>query len=505
MTQGPFGRLKVARAAVNTAACPARDALDGAGMPTLAQSAAGGDDRRMVSSSERVSRWLLPATILGSSLGYIDSTVVNVALPAIQQGLDANLATVQWVVNGYLLTLAALILLGGSAGDRYGQRRIFLIGLATFAITSLVCGLAPTASWLIGARLLQGAAAALLTPASLALIGQGYEGSARGPALGIWAAAGAVTTALGPPLGGWLVDSGGWRTFFFINIPLAAVAFLMGLKLPARRSDRTPEPLDVAGAVLAVLWLGLFSYGLIALGEGRSTYGAMAVAVAVPALWAFIVTERRARAPMMPLSMFANRNFSAANALTVLLYASLSGSMFVLPFLLIQVHKYSTAAAGAAFLPFSAIMGIGSKWAGGLMSRIGPRLPLTLGPAIVAAGYVALAFSAGISDFWTGVLPGLCLMSVGMTLAVAPLTTTVFDSAPRDKGGAASGINNAAARAGALLAVAALGLAFGGAGAGELDSDLLQLAYRYVMFGAAVLAMSSAAVAAMVLRRTQER
>lgn len=457
----------------------------------------------MASTSSSAPRWLLPATILGSSLGYIDSTVVNVALPAIQRGLDANLATVQWVVNGYLLTLAAFILLGGSAGDRYGQRRIFLIGLAAFAITSLVCGLAPTAPWLIGARLLQGAAAALLTPASLALIGQGYEGSARGPALGIWAAAGAVTTALGPPLGGWLVDSGGWRSIFFINIPLAAIAFALGLKLPAPRSDRRSEPLDVAGAIYAVLALGLSAFGLIALGEGRSTSGIIAIAVAIPIFRAFIVTERRAHAPMMPLSMFANRNFSAANALTLLLYASLSGSMFVLPFLLIEVHGYSAAAAGAAFLPFSAIMGVGSKWAGGLMSRTGPKLPLTLGPGIVAAGCVVLAFSSGIANFWTGVLPGLCLMSIGMTLAVAPLTTTVFDSAPKDKGGAASGINNAAARAGALLAVAALGLAFGSSGAAALSPELLSAAYRYVMFGAAVLAALSALVAALAVGRLQ--
>ena len=445
-------------------------------------------------------RWLLPTTILGSSLGYIDSSVVNVALPAIERGLHANLATVQWVVNGYLLTLAAFILLGGSAADRYGQRHIFLIGLAGFAATSLLCGIAPTAEWLIFARLAQGATAALLMPASLALIGHGYQGAARGLALGTWAAAGAIVTALGPPLGGWLVDTVGWRAIFFINLPVALAAFALGLKLPADGGGKHSEPLDAWGAAWAVIGLGLFAYSLIALGEGSRVPGTVALAAALPVTWLFLRTERRAPAPMMPLSLFANRNFAGANALTVLLYASLSGALFLLPFQLITVHHYSTAAAGAAFLPFSAIMGAGSRWAGALVERIGARLPLIFGPAIVALGYLILAVSGGNPSYWVGALPGLLIVAVGMTLSVTPLTTTVFDSAPEDKSGAASGINNAAARAGALLAVAALGLAFGGSGPAALGPDSVSHAYLQVMLGATALATFSALAAALTIK-----
>jgi EmrB/QacA subfamily drug resistance transporter len=446
-------------------------------------------------------RWVLPATILGSSMSFIDGSVVNVALPAMQRSLETSFGTMQWVINGYMLTLASLILIGGSAGDRFGRRRMFMIGLVGFAAASLACGLAPSASWLIGARLAQGVAAALLTPASLAIIGATYSGEARGPAIGTWAAAGALTTALGPPLGGWLVDVVGWRSIFFINLPVAAVALLLATKLPADRGIEDSKPLDRSGALLAALSLGLLSYGLFALGEGARLMATIAIAASVPAAWLFIRTEARAEAPMMPLALFRNADFSGANALTVLLYAALGGALFLLPYLLIEVHGYSATAAGAAFLPFSAIMGLGSRWSGGLVERLGPRPLLIIGPSVTAIGYAVLGFSGEGASYWSSVLPGLVLVSIGMTISIAPLTTTVFDSAPQQMSGTASGINNAAARAGGLLAVAALGLAFGGSRAGGVEDGVLLRAYMLVMFAAAALAAFSALTAALTIKR----
>jgi EmrB/QacA subfamily drug resistance transporter len=443
---------------------------------------------------------VLPVTILGSSLSFIDGSVVNVALPAMQRGLGTGLASIQWVVNGYLLSLASLILLGGSLGDRLGRRKMFLVGLVGFAVASLACGLAPSAHWLIAARVIQGAAAALLMPASLAMISVAYTGEARGRAIGTWAAAGALTTALGPVIGGWLVDSIGWRSIFFVNLPIAAAALLLALKLPPDRGAQDVEPLDVRGTVLAVFSLALLSYGLVSVGEGQHARGAIALAAALPAIWLFIRTEAKSHAPMMPLSLFRDRTFAGANALTVLLYAALSGGLFVLPYLLIDVHHYSATAAGAAFLPFSVLMGIGSRWSGGLVERAGARLPLILGPLITAAGFMLLALTGSLSSYWSGFLPGLIVVSIGMTLSVAPLTTTVFDSAPGPKSGTASGINNAAARVGGLLAVAALGLAFGGPAADSMQAPQLARAYSLVMFCAAALAGLSALTAAMTIR-----
>ena len=445
-------------------------------------------------------RWVLPATILGSSLSFVDGSVVNVALPAIGRGLQADLAALQWVVNGYMLTFAALILLGGAAGDRFGRRRVFLLGLVGFAASSAACGLAPSATWLVALRLLQGAAAAFLVPASLAIIGSAYTGAARGPAIGTWAAAGALTTALGPMLGGWLVDAVHWRAIFFINLPIAAVALLLGLKLPLDRASAQAGGLDARGALLAMLALGLLSYGLIALGEGSHLVGAAAVAVAVPVIWVFLRAEARAPAPMMPLSLFGNRSFAGANALTVVLYAALSGSLFLLPFTLIEVHGYSAMAAGAAFLPFALIMGVGSRWSGGLLERFGARPPLVLGSAMTAGGYVLLAFSGDTPDYWSAFLPGLVVIGAGMTLCVAPLTTAVLNAAPTERSGIASGINNAAARAGGLLAVAALGLAFGGTSGAALEPAAVAAAWRVVMFTAAALAGCSALIAAATIR-----
>lgn len=449
--------------------------------------------------------WVLPTTILGSSVGFIDSSVVNVALPAMQRGLETDLGAMQWVINGYLLTLASLILLGGSASDRFGRRRIFMIGTAGFAAASLACGLALSATWLIVARLAQGAAAALLTPASLAIIGATYRGEARGRAIGTWAAAGALTTALGPALGGWLVDTIGWRAIFFINLPIAAAVLLLALKLPRDRGTGRDMPLDRLGGVLAVLTLGLLSYGLITIGEGARTLGILALTAALAAAWLFIRREAAASAPMMPLSLFRSRDFSGANILTIVLYAALGGALFLLPFLLIKVHGYSAMAAGAAFLPFSLIMGAGSRWSGGLVDRYGARLPLVVGPATTAVGFAVLAVSGSDPNYWSGFLPGLIVIGTGMTIAVAPLTTTVFNAAPDDKSGTASGINNAAARAGSLIAVAALGLAFDGTAPPDFGGNALARAYRLVMLAAAACAALSALIAALTIEARRDR
>jgi EmrB/QacA subfamily drug resistance transporter len=386
--------------------------------------------------------------------------------------------------------------LGGSAGDRFGRRRIFQLGLGGFAFASLLCALAPSAELLIAARLLQGIAAALLVPASLAIIGSSYSGAARGRAIGTWAGAAALTTALGPPLGGWLIDLTGWRAIFFVNVPVAILAWLLALKIQADDGSEAGRPLDWRGAGLAIVTLGLVGYGLIALGDGQRLSGLIALAAAVPSSWYFIRTEAQADAPMMPLSLFRNPAFAGTNGVTVLLYAALSGALFLLPFLLIETQGYSASAAGAAFLPFSVIMGLGSRSAGDLVERFGPRPPLIIGPSITASGFVLLGLSTGNGSYWLDVLPGLIAVGIGMTVTVAPLTTTVLDSAPKDKSGIASGINNAAARTGGLIAIASLGLAFGGTGMSSVEPATLPSAYRIVMLTAAGLAILSTLIAA---------
>lgn len=449
----------------------------------------------------RDTRWVLPATILGSSLGFIDGSVVNVALPAIQSDLDAGLATTQWVVNGYMLMLASLILLGGTVGDRFGQRRIFLAGLVGFTLASIACALAPTPVTLIAARVIQGIAAAFLIPASLALIGSAFTGEDRGKAIGTWAAAGAITTAFGPPLGGWLVDVIGWRAIFFINVPIAAAALVMGAKIASSPAHRTYRNFDIAGTTVMVVGLGLLSYGLIAAGEGNSITGGIAILLALPFGFAFIIIERRAAEPLVPLSLFANRQFSGANLLTVTLYASLSGSLFILPFVLIYAHGYSATAAGAALLPFSILLGLGSRYAGSLAKQIGTRIMLVSGPAITGAGYVVLALLVDAGGYWSAFFPGLVTVGLGMTITVAPLTTAVFDAAPDDASGTASGINNAASRIGGLIAVAALGFAFGGSDLSALPTEALTASYRWIMFAAAALAFTSAMSAVATIGR----
>lgn len=439
-------------------------------------------------------RWVLPTSVLGSSLGFIDSSVVNVALPKVQSELGVGFEASQWVANAYLLTLASLILFGGSVGDTLGQRRTFILGLSGFAAASIACGLAPTAAALVVFRGVQGAAGALLVPASLALVGTAFSGEDRGRAVGTWAAAGALTTALGPPLGGWLVDVVGWRSVFFLNAPIAAVALAMAILVRPDRPERGAS-LDFVSPIVGVLCLGTVSYGLIEAGTGAVLRGVAFVLLAFPlgALWA--LRERRTRHPLMSPRLFGDGRFIVANAMTVVLYASLTGALFLLPFVLIYTYDYSAAAAGGAFLPFSAIMAAGSRAAGGLAQRIGNRTMLAAGSLVTASGYAVFALSAQRPEYWLGFLPGLVLTGIGMTACVAPLTTVVLDAAPSDLGGSASGVNNAAARLGGLLAIAALGFAFGGTSASDIASVAFVQAYRRAMWTAAALALAAALLA----------
>jgi EmrB/QacA subfamily drug resistance transporter len=376
-----------------------------------------------------------------------------------------------------------------------------MIGLWGFAIASAACGVAPDAALLILARVVQGAAAALLTPASLAMIGAHFTGEARGRAIGTWAAAAALTTALGPVLGGWLVDSVGWRSIFFLNLPLAAIGLLLASRIDADRVAVADGPLDYAGSALAVLTLGLLSAGMIAVGQARHSIGTIELVLAIPAAVAFIWRERSGHHPMMPPSLFSDRNFTGANLLTVVLYAALSGALVLLPISLIEQHHYRPTQAGAAMLPMMLIMGLLSRSAGALTARLGSRLALSIGPALAACGFALLAWLPhdGVS-YAIGFLPGTIVLALGMTIAVPPLTTTVLDAVDDSLEGTASAINNVAARAGGLLAVAALGLAVGGTSATSGDTAALARAYPVVMSIAAGLAAVAALIGAAMIR-----
>ncbi|PZM17256.1 MFS transporter [Rhizobium tubonense] len=451
-------------------------------------------------------KWVLAVSVLGSSLGFIDSSVVNVALPAIQDDLSAGLASIQWVANGYMLTLASFILLGGALGDRLGTLRAFRIGLTIFVAASVGCALSFSVQSLVAARLIQGAGAALLVPTSLALISQAYTGEARGKAIGTWSAAGGVLMALGPPLGGWMVDHASWRSIFFINVPIAALALLLSFKIVRGQARDASRRLDIPGSVLAVLALGCMTYGLIELGQGAMLAGSALLATSVPLMASFIYVEARSSAPIMPLRLFRDRNFAGSNALTAILYGGLGGAIFMLPFVLIKVHHYSPTEAGAAFLPLSIILGLGSRLAGGVAGKVGRRLPLIVGPTITTVGFAMLALSAQMPSYWTSYLPGLVLIGIGMTIAIPALTTTVFDSAPDADSGAASGINNAFARSGGLLAVAALGIAFGRSDLSSLSEQNLSNAYTVVMwFAALAAALSAVCAAATITSETENR
>jgi EmrB/QacA subfamily drug resistance transporter len=421
--------------------------------------------------------WVLVATILGSSIAFIDESVVNVALPAIETDLGASVEVIQWLINAYTLCLTALLLVGGAAGDRFGRRLIFVLGTGIFAAASVGCGLSPGVTPLILARAVQGIGAALLVPCSLAIIGASFEEAERGKAIGTWAGFSAIAAAVGPLLGGWIVDHATWRWIFLINPLLAVPTIFVALyRVPESRDPQARGGLDWRGALLAFAGLGSVVFGLMATpvrGLADTTVVA-SIVLGSGLLVAFLWEEARSRVPMMPLGLFRSRIFGTVNLLTLLLYAALGGAFFFLPFELIQVRGYSAAFAGAVFLPFTIVMAALSRWSGGLLDRYGARGPLVVGPTITALGFGLLALPGADDSPWT-LLLAMTVLGIGMAVSVAPLTTTVINAVPTHQAGVASGINNAVASLANLLAVAVLGAAALGHYNHALDQRLVTL------------------------------
>jgi len=411
--------------------------------------------------SQRRKRLTLVATIVGSSMALLDASVVNIALPAIQQAIHADAATTQWIVNAYLLPLGALVLIGGSAADLYGRRKIFVLGVVVFIAASIACGLSPNVSVLIVSRAVQGFGAALLTPASLAMLGATFGEHERARAIGIWAGAGALMMAAGPLLGGWLVDQISWRAIFLLNVPLAIAAATLALRFGCESRNSCAKHLDWSGAASVAIGLAAITWGLSTIPASgfrdKTVLAALGLGAAFMATFVVIEAHLNDRA-MMPLSLYRSRDFSATNALTLLLYFALGGALYYLPFGLIRLGGYSATQAGAAFLPFAVIMGIGASFAGTFADRLGPRLLLTAGPIVAACGLAMLAFADLKQPYWVGVFPPMVLLGLGMAVTVPPLTSTVMGAAGEARAGIASGVNNAVARVAGLLAVAALGV-----------------------------------------------
>lgn len=441
-------------------------------------------------------RWILAATVLGSGLAMLDSTIVNVALPALGEDLGADMSGLQWTINAYTLTLAGLILLGGSLGDRYGRRRVFLIGTVWFALASALCGLAPNIELLVLARALQGVGGALLTPGSLAIIQASFVRAERPRAVGAWSGLGGVASAIGPLLGGWLVQTAGWRWAFLINLPFAALVVFVTLRhVPESRDEQATGRFDVLGSVLAALALAGITYGLIQKGAAVPLVTGLVLGVAFVA-----VQKHRSPDALVPLGLFRNHVFTAVNVVTLIMYAAMGVVFFLLVVQLQVVSGFSPIAAGASLLPTTILMLLLSARAGEVAKRYGPRLPMTVGILIAGAGFLLMATIGEGASYWLQVLPAVTVFGLGLSAAVAPLTATVLATADERYAGTASGVNNAVARTGSLLAVAAVPPLVGLVGDAFKKPHLFDAGFRYAMLISAAMMAVSALITFLTIR-----